>query len=356
MKKRGWEIPEREATSEDVYLNRRRFMKAAGATGIGAVGLLAGCGSEAIFTPAEGPEPIPEPTGGGTQEPSGSTTETNTPTTTTPTTPTPGPLYPAKVNPEFKTLDRPLTKESVAASYNNFYEFSTGKTQVKALAEKLTTEPWQVVVKGEVQKEVTYDFDDLVRKMPLEERLYRLRCVEAWSMAIPWTGFPMKALLDEVQPLSSAKFVKMTTFMRPEEAPGQFKNTHWPWPYVEGLTIEEAANELTFLATGTYGRAMPNQHGAVIRLVVPWKYGFKSIKSIVEIEFVSEQPKTFWNTLVPREYGFFANVNPNVDHPRWSQATEKFITTDAGNPERRPTLLFNGYEKYVADLYPQEPR
>ena len=249
-----------------------------------------------------------------------------------------------------------MTKESVAGSYNNFYEFSTGKTQVKALSEKLTTDPWTVVVKGEVQKEMTYDFDDLVRKMPLEERLYRLRCVEAWSIAVPWTGFPMKALLDEVQPLSSAKFVRMTTFMKPEEAPGQFKNTHWPWPYVEGLTIEEAANELAFLATGIYGHAMPNQHGAVIRLVVPWKYGFKSIKSIVAIEFVREQPKTFWNTLVPREYGFYANVNPNVSHPRWSQATEKFITTDAGSPERRPTLLFNGYDKYVADLYPQEPR
>ena len=352
MKKRGWEIPDREATSEDVYMNRRRFMKAAGATGIGAVGLLAGCGSEAIFTPAETPEVTP-PTGGGAQGPSEPTPDTSTPTTPTPTT---GPLYPAKVNPEFKALDRALTKESVAGSYNNFYEFSTGKTQVKALSEKLTTDPWTVVVKGEVRKEMTYDFDDLVRKMPLEERLYRLRCVEAWSIAVPWTGFPMKALLDEVQPLSSAKFVRMTTFMKPEEAPGQFKNTHWPWPYVEGLTIEEAANELAFLATGIYGHAMPNQHGAVIRLVVPWKYGFKSIKSIVAIEFVREQPKTFWNTLVPREYGFYANVNPNVSHPRWSQATEKFITTDAGSPERRPTLLFNGYDKYVADLYPQEPR
>ena len=175
-------------------------------------------------------------------------------------------------------------------------------------------------------------------------------------MAIPWTGFPMKALLDEVQPLFTAKFVKITTFLDPNQAPGQFANPQWPWPYVEGLTIEEAANELAFLVTGIYGHAMPNQHGPTIRLVAPWKYGFKSIKSIVSIEFVREQPKTFWNTLVPREYGFFANVNPKVPHPRWSQATEQFISTDAASTKRRPTLLFNGYDKYVGHLYPQELR
>ena len=363
MPKRGWEIPEREATPEDVYMNRRKFMVAAG----GALGALAGCGHEKIFTPAERapttpteepqqpqpPQQPPQPQR--PQDPQQPQPPQQPPDPPQPPQP-PQPLYPARLNDEFKELDRPLTEESIAGSYNNFYEFSTGKTQVKPLSENFMTDPWKVEIKGEVPQAKTYDFGDLVRAIPLEERLYRLRCVEAWSMAIPWTGFPMKALIDLVQPLSTAKFVKMTTFLDPNQAPGQLNAPHYPWPYVEGLTMEEATNELAFIATGIYGHEMPNQHGAPIRLVVPWKYGFKSIKSLVSIEFVREQPRTFWNTLVPREYGFFANVNPKVAHPRWSQAQERFITTNASNPEIRPTLLFNGYDQYVMNLYPNEPR
>ena len=360
MPKRGWEIPEREATPEDVYMNRRKFMMAAG----GAVGLLTGCGHERIFSPAEKPpstpteEPQQPPQPQPPQQPPQPQPPQQPPQPPPPPQPPqpPQPLYPARLNDEFKELDRPLTEESIAGSYNNFYEFSTRKDLVKPLSENFVTDPWTVVIKGEVPQEKTYDFGDLVRTLPLEERLYRLRCVEAWSMAIPWTGFPMKALLDAVQPLSTAKFVKMTTFLDPNQAIGQFNNPQWPWPYVEGLTIEEAANELAFIGTGIYGHEMPNQHGSPIRLVVPWKYGFKSLKSLVSIEFVRDQPRTFWNTLVPREYGFFANVNPKVDHPRWSQAQERFITTNASNPEMRPTLLFNGYDQYVGDLYPNEPR
>ena len=353
MPKRGWEIPEREATPEDVYMNRRKFMVAAG----GALGTLAGCGHEKIFTPAERVPTTPTEEPQTTPQPPITDTTQPQPPQQPPDPPQPPqPLYPARLNEEFKELDRPLTEESIAGSYNNFYEFSTGKTQVKPLSENFMTDPWKVEIKGEVPQEKTYDFGDLVRAIPLEERLYRLRCVEAWSMAIPWTGFPMRALIDLIQPLSTAKFVKMTTFLDPNQAPGQLNAPHYPWPYVEGLTMEEATNELAFIATGIYGHEMPNQHGAPIRLVAPWKYGFKSIKSLVSIEFVREQPRTFWNTLVPREYGFFANVNPKVAHPRWSQAQERFITTNTSNPEIRPTLLFNGYDKYVGDLYPNEPR
>ena len=353
MPKRGWEIPEREATPEDVYMNRRKFMVAAG----GALGTLAGCGHEKIFTPAERVPTTPTEEPQTTPQPPITDTTQPQPPQQPPDPPQPPqPLYPARLNEEFKELDRPLTEESIAGSYNNFYEFSTGKTQVKPLSENFMTDPWKVEIKGEVPQEKTYDFGDLVRAIPLEERLYRLRCVEAWSMAIPWTGFPMRALIDLIQPLSTAKFVKMTTFLDPNQAPGQLNAPHYPWPYVEGLTMEEATNELAFIATGIYGHEMPNQHGAPIRLVAPWKYGFKSIKSLVSIEFVREQPRTFWNTLVPREYGFYANVNPKVAHPRWSQAQERFITTNASNPEIRPTLLFNGYDKYVGDLYPNEPR
>ena len=198
-----------------------------------------------------------------------------------------------------------------------------------------------------VDRPKVYDLDDLVRRMPLEERLYRFRCVEAWAMAVPWTGFPMKALINEVQPKSSARYVRMVTFQRPEQAPGQKSQPWYPWPYFEALTMEEAMNELTLLGTGIYGHALPKQHGAPIRLVAPWKYGFKSIKSIVSIEFTDKQPPTFWNKLAPSEYDFWANVNPNVPHPRWSQATERLISTG----ERVPSQLYNGYGEYVAHLY-----
>ena len=204
---------------------------------------------------------------------------------------------------------------------------------------------------GLVAKPKIYDFDELLRKMPLEERLYRHRCVEAWAMAVPRTGFPLKAFIEAVEPLSSARYVKMTTFFNPKEAPAQWYMPGWPWAYSEGLTMAEATNELALLVTGIYGHELPKQHGAPLRLVVPWKYGYKSIKSIVRIEFTAEQPSTFWNTFVPDEYDFDANVNPDVPHPRWSQAEERMIEADDDNPSLRPTLLYNGYEEYVRHLY-----
>lgn len=250
-------------------------------------------------------------------------------------------------NPKYK-LDRPLTDERIAAMYNNFYEFDQeDKTGPARLSGKFRTSPWEIEVTGLVEKKLKLDVQELIRKMPLEERLYRLRCVEAWAMAVPWTGFPMKAFLDYVKPLSSAKYLRFVSFYRPSEAPG-FAKYHWyPWPYHEGLTMAEAANELTMLVTGIYGHDLPKQHGAPIRVIVPWKYGFKSIKSIVKIEFTKGQPPTFWNTVAPTEYDFLSNVNPKAPHPRWSQASEKMIDTG----ERRPTLLYNGYAEHVAHLY-----
>jgi len=308
---RGWEIPENQATSEEVYLNRRRFLRELGLVGLGTLaGSALACGTDKAANAS------------------------------------PSSLYPAQRSPAY-AVDRPLTPESIAAGYNNFYEFTTDKRRVRLLVDRFETQPWQVEVGGLVENPGVYDVDDLVRRMPLEERLYRFRCVEAWAMTVPWTGFPFRALMDEVKPLSSARYVRLVTFLRPEQAPGQQNQPWYPWPYFEGLTLREAANELTLLATGIYGHELPKQHGAPIRLVVPWKYGFKSIKSIVLIEFVEAQPPTFWNQLQPAEYDFGANVDPEVPHPRWSQATERLIDTG----DRVPTRLYNGYGGYVAHLY-----
>jgi sulfoxide reductase catalytic subunit YedY len=230
-------------------------------------------------------------------------------------------------------------------NYNNFYEFSTDKEAVNYLSQEFTTEPWTVEVSGMVNNPKTYSIEDLL-KFPQEERVYRLRCVEAWSMVIPWTGFPLASLLKEVEPTSDAKFVRFETVYRPEEMPG-LRSPFYPWPYQEGLRLDEAMHDLTILATGLYGMPMPNSNGAPIRLVVPWKYGFKSIKSIVKIELVAEQPSTLWNTVGANEYGFYSNVNPDRPHPRWSQASERRI----GELGRRPTLMFNGYAEEVASLY-----
>ena len=308
---RGWKIPEREATPEEFYLSRRQFIKKLGWGGIGAAMTLSGW-DRAMAARRDNAKSI----------------------------------YPAKRNEKF-VLDRPLTDEWATAHYNNFYEFTTDKERVADLVGKFQTHPWTVEVTGMVAKPKTYDLDALLRLMPIEERLYRHRCVEAWSMAVPWTGFPMKALIDLAQPLSSAKFVRLISFNKPEQAPGMKSQSWYSWPYYEGLRMDEAMNELAMLVTGIYGHELPKQNGAPIRLVTPWKYGYKSIKSIVKIEFVDKQPKTFWNDLAPKEYGFLSNVNPEVPHPRWSQATEQPIP---GGP-RRPTLLYNGYEAHVAQLY-----
>lgn len=251
----------------------------------------------------------------------------------------------------FTTKDTLTPYESVT-SYNNFYELGLDKSDPAANASKLKTAPWSVVIEGEVAKPGIFTLEDLLKPHAQEERIYRLRCVEAWSMVIPWTGFSLKDLLARVEPTSKAKYVVFESIFDPENLPGQKTNTSGlRWPYVEGLRMDEAMHPLTILATGLYGKTLPNQNGAPLRLVVPWKYGFKSIKSIVKIRLQEEQPKTTWQLSAPREYGFYANVNPDVDHPRWSQETERRLPSSLLKPNRIPTQMFNGYEEQVASLY-----
>ncbi|WP_187972189.1 protein-methionine-sulfoxide reductase catalytic subunit MsrP [Aquibium microcysteis] len=253
-------------------------------------------------------------------------------------------LYPAKRNAAY-TIDRPLTPADVAGRYNNFYEFGSHK-QIAGAARSLKTRPWTVRIDGLVEREREIGIDELIRAMSLEERLYRHRCVEAWSMTVPWSGFPLARLIDFAAPLSSARYLRLETFLDPDAASGQ-RQIWYPWPYVEGLTMAEARNELAFIVTGVYGKPLENQFGAPLRLALPWKYGFKSIKSIVRMSFVDERPVSFWEQIAPSEYGFWANVNPQVPHPRWSQAQERVLHTG----ETVPTLLFNGYAEQVAGLY-----
>jgi sulfoxide reductase catalytic subunit YedY len=259
--------------------------------------------------------------------------------------------FPDSLNPSFKLDGVKLTPEDSITSYNNFYEWGFEKNQPKELSNKgWKTEPWTLEVSGLCANPRKIDINDLIKLVGgIERRNYRHRCVEAWSMVIPWDGFPLAKLVDLAQPKPEAKYVKFTSFFDPEHCPGQ-RSHDLPWPYTEALTLPEAMNELAFLATGLYGKPLRNQNGGPIRLVVPWKYGFKSAKSLVKIEFVSDQPKTTWSELAPNEYGFYANVNPNVDHPRWSQATERVIGGGFFSG-KQPTLMFNGYEKQVARLY-----
>ena len=322
----SWEISENNITSPRLYYNRRSFIKTLIGAGIGASLLpLAGCqsggiGKSASESALEKSIDLPE-------------------------------IESFSKNPNFRSVGRPVTEEKVAAQYNNFYEYG-GNKRIWLDAQDLPTENWKVEVGGLVKNPRTYDLDDL-KKFPLEERIYRFRCVEAWSMVLPWLGFPMKALLEDVEPTSKAKYVRFTSFYDPEITQGPaFHLGSLPWPYTEGLTIEEMANDLAFFAVGIYGHELPKQHGAPLRMVTPWKYGFKGAKSIVKIEFTAEQPATYWNTLDPNEYKFEANVEPNVPHPRWSQATEKFISNGPGlSWEIKETLPYNGYGDYVADLY-----
>lgn len=247
------------------------------------------------------------------------------------------------------STDEEFTSKEAATTYNNFYEFGTGKGDPADNAAALTTDPWSVEIGGEVDKPGNYALDDLLSGIALEERIYRFRCVEAWSMIVPWIGFPISELLKKVEPTSKAKYVAFETLFRPEEMPHQ-KSASFPYPYVEGLRMDEAMNPLAIMATGMYGESLPNQNGAPFRLIVPWKYGFKSIKSIVKITLTEEQPPNTWNTLQGREYGFYANVNPEVDHPRWSQASERPIGGGLF-AKRIPTQMFNGYGEEVASLY-----
>ncbi len=306
----GWEMRASEATPEAVFLRRRELVKAI-ATGPILLGV-AGCTEDAAAA-GEGDGLAPE-------------------------------RYPARRNERYG-LDRPVTDEQLAITYNNFYEFGSHK-QIWKAAQALKLRPWQVRIDGLVEQPITLDAEELIRKMPLEERLYRHRCVEAWSIAVPWAGFPLAALVEMARPLGSARYLRMETFQDSATAPGQ-RQFWYPWPYVEGLTMAEATNELAFVVTGAYGKPVAKQAGAPLRLAVPWKYGFKSIKSIVRFSFVEQRPKSFWEEIQGNEYGFWANVNPAVPHPRWSQATEEVL----GTGTRRPTLLYNGYGEFVAHLY-----
>lgn len=307
--KKSWEIAEREATPEAAFLNRRQIMARAGAFGLvsatGGLGL-----ATSAFANVDERAAI------------------------------------AATRNEAFQLDRDLTPEEVNLSYNNFYEFGSHK-EIARDAQALEARPWEVTIDGMVDNPQKIDIDDLIGKMGVEERLYRHRCVEAWSMTVPWIGFPFAKLLELAGPQAGAKYVRMETFNDPGVARGIKTQPWYPWPYVEGLTIEEAKNDLAFLVVGAYGKQVADQMGAPLRLALPWKYGFKSIKSIVRFTFTDERPVSFWESLQAREYGFWANVNPEVSHPRWSQATERVLHTG----ERVPTLLLNGYEEQVADLY-----
>ncbi|MFH1169306.1 MAG: protein-methionine-sulfoxide reductase catalytic subunit MsrP [Chloroflexota bacterium] len=300
-----------EITPEHLYLSRRKFITGAGAVLAGSL-LLGGCG-----------------------QPS-------------PTDVSSAPFWEsAQARQNTDELGDKLTDCQDVIGYNNFYEFSLNKDDVADLARDFKISPWTVEVSGLVNKPQSFSVDDLTKKFKPEERIYRLRCVEAWSMVIPWLGFPLSRLLAEVEPTSDARYVRFTTLYDPKDMPLQDTMSFWPWPYAEGLRLDEAMNDLAILATGLYGKPLPPQDGAPIRLVVPWKYGFKSIKSIVKIELVTEMPISFWMSQAKQEYGFYANVNPDVPHPRWSQASERRI----GELDRRPTLLFNGYGDEVASLY-----
>jgi methionine sulfoxide reductase catalytic subunit len=306
-KRRSWELPESAVTPEPVFRARRSLLKGLAA----GPALLAGAGLAGRARAED--EVAPD-------------------------------LYPAERNEAYE-LDRPMTDEVLATTYNNFYEFGSHK-QIWRAAQALRVSPWTVTIDGMVEEEITLDAEELIRRMPLEERVYRMRCVEAWSMVVPWTGFPMRELVKLARPRFGARYVRMETFEDASMAPGQ-RQFWYPWPYIEGLTMDEAAHDLTLIATGIYGKPMPKQNGAPIRLVVPWKYGFKSLKSIVRFTFTDERPLTFWEEVQGSEYGFWANVNPEVPHPRWSQAEEQPL----GREEKIPTLLYNGYEAEVAGLY-----
>ena len=304
-RRHGWELGENQATPEGVYLQRRSLVTAMG-LGVASLALLGIASAQ-------------------DKDPSAA-------------------LYPAKRNDKYG-VPTPMTAEKLATTYNNFYEFGTDKS-IWRDAQKLEVRPWTIKVSGMVEKPFEIGIDDLLAKVQLEERVYRHRCVETWSMIVPWSGFPMRSLVELCKPTSGAKFVVMKTLSKPAVMREQ-RDPLYPWPYTEGLAMDEAMNDLTFIATGLYGKPIHKQNGAPLRLVAPWKYGFKNVKSIVSVEFSDKRPVSFWEKLQASEYGFWANVNPQVPHPRWSQATEKPLGSDA----RIPTLLYNGYGEFVAGLY-----
>jgi sulfoxide reductase catalytic subunit YedY len=315
---KGWEIPEREVTPEAAYRNRREFIQTAGLAA--ALPLAAGVGFAQQLK--KGPAHAPSAAA-------------------------PLQIYPAKHNSSFGA-DLSLTPEWAATSYNNYYELHpTSKEAPKDMAGKFKIDPWKVEVKGLVKEPQTYDLSEILRMGNFEERVYRFRCVERWAMVVPWTGFPLSDLIKKVEPKAEAKYLRFISVNKPDEMPGIKMAPFYPWPYHEGLRMDEAMNPLALVVTGVYGKPLPKQNGAPIRIITPWKYGYKSPKSIVSIEFTASQPKTLWNDTQPSEYGFYSNVNPNKPHPRWSQATENMIP----DGERKRTLLYNGYEQYVAKMY-----
>ena len=310
IRRPGWSLPDRRVTPFAVHARRREFLRQLGFAGAGLVSALHALGAEPTASTAA--------------------------------------VSPAKRNPDFNPkLD--LTPEKLVTTYNNFYEFSTTKDRVHRLVDKFRIDPWTLRIEGLCENPSTIDLRDLLQSFPSEERVYRFRCVEAWSMVVPWTGFPLAKLIEKAKPKPEARFVKFTTVMRPEEMPGMVRLSDYPWPYTEGLRMAEAMHPLVLVATGLYGKPMPKQNGAPVRIVVPWKYGYKSIKSIVRLEFVKDQPPTLWESLSATEYPFESNVDPGVPHPRWSQATER----DLGTGDRIPTLKYNGYGDQVAKLYPR---
>ena len=318
------DIPASEITPESVYRNRRQFMRDAG-----LLTLSASLGSSAL---ALGDWPA--------------------------STPQPGPAWlqskvAAAADNTYKVgKDDMVTPWEIASTHNNFFEFGVDKDDPADRAGQLTTDPWSVEIAGEANKTGTYTLEDILKPHDMQERIYRLRCVEAWSMVIPWVGFSLADLLARFEPAASARYVRFTTLYRPEEMPAQLHHfATLNYPYVEGLRMDEAMNPLAMIAVGMYGQTLPPQNGAPLRLVVPWKYGFKSIKSIVKIEFIRTTPVTSWSQSAPSEYGFYANVNPQVAHPRWSQATERRLPSSLFSPNRRDTLMFNGYAEQVASLY-----
>jgi len=328
--KQGWEVPEASVTPERLVFNRRGMLKGLGLTAL--TGALASCDNSSSVAQSAPP--------GGSGAAPQAVQAAQAASSADPT----AKLYPVKRNPAY-VLDRPLTNESIIASYNNYYEFNSSK-DVVAEAQALPIRPWEISIEGMVDKPFKTDFDSLIKLMPLEERLYRHRCVETWSFTAAWSGFPMKALVDYAKPSSGAKYVVMKSFMNPNFAPGE-KQPWYPWPYTEGLTIAEATHDMAFMVTGAYGKPLLKQNGAPLRLATPWKYGFKSAKGIQRFIFTDKRPVTYWQQLAQEEYGFWANVNPKVPHPRWSQDSETSLTTGA----RVPTLLFNGYAAQVAGLY-----
>ncbi len=355
--RRPWDLPHREITEESAYhsrkQHRREFLQVMGIAGIaGATTGLIGCGSEPTLedlqtTPTGRPPKISA--SDGTADPNNRTTQE----LVDPGLPTEVELavYPAERNDEFQ-YGRDETPEKAALQYTNFYEFSQEKSSWQ-LVRDFKPRPWTVEIDGLCDKPMQLDLDDIAKKMTFEERAYRHRCVETWAMCVPWTGFELAQLIQLAEPKPSAKYVRMETVNRPDEMPGINATPDYPWPYAEGLTIEEAMNKLTFIATGIYGKLLPKQNGSPLRLVTPWKYGFKCIKSIVKITLTAEQPKTFWNTLIPERYGFTANVDPQETIP-WPQNSEWMLGTNEGffgGAKRYPTEKYNGYGEYVAKLY-----